>query len=252
MKYTAEIKTATKELVDTLLSMNTKNRNIKKSVVDKYKRDIEAGNWKLTNQGIGISSNGVLIDGQHRLYAIKEAGYPPVQLLVVSGLDEDAQKLVDQHAKRSARDLLLFAFDTRVCRHAPAIATCLLKSKTGKWNLAPTASELMQTILDYEEQISCVIQAPLNGGFYAAPSMAAFVLCIVENPSKKEQIVQFIQQVESGEMLNKTMPAFHLRNLVVLSRKNSGGGLMQQERFLKTVKATTAYINGESMGVLRV
>lgn len=37
-------------------------------------RDIKEGHWDSTHQGIAIASDGTLIDGQHRLLAIVEAG----------------------------------------------------------------------------------------------------------------------------------------------------------------------------------
>jgi hypothetical protein len=114
MNATAQIKTATRQLVDSLLEMNTNNRAVRKSVVDCYKQDIADGRWYLTNQGIGVDINGVLIDGQHRLLAIKESGYPPIPLLIVSGLSVEAQTAIDQHSKRSVRDVWKLVLDHSV------------------------------------------------------------------------------------------------------------------------------------------
>ena len=36
-------------------------------------RDMKAGHWRLTHQGIAFDPAGVLIDGQHRLWAIVES-----------------------------------------------------------------------------------------------------------------------------------------------------------------------------------
>ena len=43
------------------------NRNLGRSKVEMYTRDLQNGVWKLTNQSIGVLYNGAVIDGQHRL-----------------------------------------------------------------------------------------------------------------------------------------------------------------------------------------
>lgn len=246
----AEIKIANKPLVDSLLAINTKNRNLRPGVVDRYMRDISSGKWVLTNQGIGVSKNGVLIDGQHRLHAIKKSGYPPVPLLIVYGLDENAQLAVDQQSKRSARDCLQFAFGVRVSRSAPAVASVILRSERSNFMVSPTISEVMDSVADNMDAIEYVVSVPANASFFAAAYLAAFVVAIKQG-ANKERVADFMRQVESGEMLEKTMPAFHLRNLIIHSKSASGGSLIQLERFQKTTKAINAYLNGEKMGVLR-
>lgn len=246
----AEITMSTKKLVDALLEMNTENRVVKRSVVEKYKRDIINKKWMLTNQGIGVSDEGVLIDGQHRLIALKECGYPQLQILIVYGLSKESQKVVDQQAKRSARDLLMFAFNARVVRNAPAIGNCIIRSKNGWGGIgSPTISELMETLNDYMDEIQLITDVPKEAYFYAAPFMAAFVMAAKKGDSEK--VVEFMKIVENGEMLTKDMPAFHLRNMIITTRKGSSGSGMQAERFRKCQKAIQAFINNEKMGVLR-
>jgi hypothetical protein len=233
--------------------MNTTNRPIKKRVVEKYTRDIKAGKWMLTNQGIGISESGVLLDGQHRLQAIKDCGYPPIPILIVSGLSDDCRLAVDQHAKRSARDMLQFAFDYRVSSFAPAIATALICSKSPNgWAGGQTMSEIYECILEYDEEIETVVSLPKNQKTFAAPYLAAFIDCIKSGVGDVEKLAKFINDVESGEMLTKTDPQFHLHNLIRSTRMTGGGSVVRKERFEKAKKAFTAFANGQKMGVLRV
>ena len=249
MKQKAEIKIANKGLVDALLGMNKSNRTIRKSVVDGYRRDIIAGNWRITNQGIGVTEGGVLADGQHRLMALKECGYPAVPLLIVYNLDEDIQKFVDAHAKRSVRDLLLFSFDARVSRNAPAIANVLIKISRGHSSGVATNSEIMDVITEYQEQINIVLKIPSQINTFAAPYFAAFVKFLHEDSGRIDFLKKFISSVETGELLTKDMPEFHLRNFLITSV--GGGSSLQFERFEKTMKAMQKSIAGEKLGVLR-
>jgi hypothetical protein len=252
MKPEAQIKTATKELVESLLAMNTANRGVRKTIVESYSRDIKAGKWKLTNQGIGVTSNGVLADGQHRLMALRACGYPPLPILIVTGLDSDVQIVVDAHAKRSARDLLHFAFGARVNRSAPAIANVLIRVVKGWTGGGSTNHELMDKIGDYSHEIETITAAPKNEKFFAAPYLAAFCEVLKQRNEDVDRICDFIVKVESGELLTKKMPEFHLRNFATLSKNSSGSGTVQRERYLKAEKALIAKLENQEMGVLRI
>lgn len=250
IKPYAEIRTATKPLIDSLLAMNTNNRSLKTETVKAYSTEIKAGKWMLTNQGIGITKSGVLADGQHRLEAIKQCGYPPVLLLIVHELDDNVQIAVDAHSKRSARDMLHFAFGYRVSRSAPAIGNVILKSKS-VWRGKFSNRQLMEVIQEYCDEIEEITNVPKNANYFAAPFLGSFVVQLQIRPDLKDKIIAFMKSVESGEMLDKTMPEYHLRNFIATSTKIKGGSEMQKERFVKCSKALVASLKGEKMGALR-
>lgn len=96
------------ELAERWLERNTKNRPIRQRDVDKYARDMASGNWLMTGEGIKFDVSGTLIDGQHRLWAIVEAGQA-VRMMVVTGLPPEAQSVMDSGTKRTAGDSLQLA-----------------------------------------------------------------------------------------------------------------------------------------------
>lgn len=248
---TATIQIATRELVDDLLSRNTKNRNVREKIVSAYESEITSGNWLLTNQGIGVSDDGQLIDGQHRLMAIRKCGYPPVPLLVVRGLADDVRLVVDRQAKRSVRDALFFALGERVSRHAPAICRALIHyADCGNKGKVESIHQLIDVLHENMEIINDIVEAPKNCNTFSAAHLSAFVSA-VKQTGKSSEVVQFIKSVEDGENLNKKMPAYHLRNFVINNKNAVGGGSVQLDRYTKTLKATLAHLNGEEMGVLR-
>jgi hypothetical protein len=247
----AEIKTATKQLVDALLAMNVNNRSMRQNVIKRYAEDIKAGKWMFTNQGIGITKSGLLADGQHRLEAIKLCEYPPIPLLLVHGLDDNVQIAVDSHSKRNARDMLHFAFGARVSQKAPAIGNVILRHSRNQWTGTFSNSNLMEIIREYHGEIDDVVNVPKNGNFFAAPFLASFVIQLKLRPDLKNGIFDFMRKVENGEMLDKTMPEFHFRNYVATSTKIKGGTDMQKERLIKCTKALVASLKNEKMGVLR-
>jgi hypothetical protein len=244
----AKIVTLNRAMVDSLLACNTKNRNIRKSVVDRYMRDMKNGNWELTHQGIALSDDNVLIDGQHRLMAIRELGYIPIQSLLVTGLRFSSQKNVDQQAKRSMRDVLKIAFDTEFAASAPAIAKAIQRDAKG--NASLTADETISVVEQYFDEIEMVC-SNAKDRFFATAYLAGFVLCAKANPNDWDKIAEFMHAVQTGEMLSRTMPAFHLRNLVINTRGSNAGGIVIVERLRKSQKAAQAFIDGQQMGVLR-
>ena len=156
MKVNAQVVVMNKTKVDQLLEMNINNRPIKRSVVDRYKRDIVSGHWIITNQGIGVSDSGVLIDGQHRLLAIKECGYPPVEMLIVSGLPVESQRVIDQHAKRSARDVFKFVYNASVSRVTPAVLQVIAKFENEKIFSQASTLTIDEMFLMYEQYGSSI------------------------------------------------------------------------------------------------
>lgn len=92
--------------------MNEKNRPLSRKTVEDYKRELVSGHWPAHHQGIGIDSDGNLLDGQHRLTAISESGVSaPMQVTV--GLDRAATfSVIDTGKRRSLTDALALHDDT--------------------------------------------------------------------------------------------------------------------------------------------
>jgi hypothetical protein len=84
---------------------NNRNRNISDQVVKRYARDMKAGHWRLTHQGIAFDPSGVLIDGQHRLWAIVESD-TPVEMFIWFNISPEALMAIDSGRARSLVDNL--------------------------------------------------------------------------------------------------------------------------------------------------
>ncbi len=70
----------TPEMAGEMLKLNISNRVMSKSSVNKYSELMKKGEWYLSHQAIAFADtndgNEVLIDGQHRLAAVIQAGIP--------------------------------------------------------------------------------------------------------------------------------------------------------------------------------
>lgn len=88
-----------------LLGNNEGNRALRNSWVAYLASCIERGEWLVTHQGIAITADGRLLDGQHRLQAIIAAG-KAVPMLVTFDADPETFRVLDQGATRSNGDVL--------------------------------------------------------------------------------------------------------------------------------------------------
>ncbi len=139
----------TPEVASAYLKLNTCNRKIKPAVFKHYAKQMAAGEWQYTHQGIAFSEDNQLIDGQHRLTAIIESGVS-IPMLVTRNLNANSFKVVDSLALRTAADK--FRLDSRVARAISTTAAIIGKPK-------PTTAELeainnvigekLQALIDY-------------------------------------------------------------------------------------------------------
>lgn len=88
-------------------TVNTHNRGLSKDTVQRYAADMESGNWFI-GEPIMFDSEGVLIDGQHRLAAIVESGAAQ-EMLVVTGCDPDVRLMINTGKGRNPQDALKIA-----------------------------------------------------------------------------------------------------------------------------------------------
>jgi len=64
----------TPEMAAQWLAAGRFNRRVNHAAVASYERQINAGLWRCSHQGIAFTREGVLIDGQHRLLAVVRTG----------------------------------------------------------------------------------------------------------------------------------------------------------------------------------
>lgn len=69
-----------------LLDGMENNRPVSPGTVLRYAEMMKNGHWALTGESIIIGSDGILLDGQHRCYAVIKAGVT-IPILLVTGVD---------------------------------------------------------------------------------------------------------------------------------------------------------------------
>src|SRR5678815_3923025 len=103
-----QIFNVTTELASKWLERNTRNRDLRDDIVQRYAGDMRAGRWMVTGDAIGFDKNGAIVNGQHRLWAVLEAGVT-VPMLVTFNLEPDVVRVLDDHLKRKLTDIVKIA-----------------------------------------------------------------------------------------------------------------------------------------------
>jgi hypothetical protein len=94
------------ELAGQYIEGMSKNRNISQRDVESLARAMKQGLWREdAGDPIRLNSDGQMIDGQHRMWAIVESGCE-FSFLVIRGIDNSAQMIMDTGRGRRLADQL--------------------------------------------------------------------------------------------------------------------------------------------------
>lgn len=245
-KPTATFVTMTRELVDALLVLNTKNRCQRPEIIKSYRRAMDNNFWVTTNQGIGVAASGFLVDGQHRLEALRAAGYPPVQMLVVTGLPDEAMAAVDGGRNRSPRDYLQLLFDTKISSTVSAI---LRTSMIARDDFAVTKYSPQEFAEHFEKMGDSIAKIMKLATASRLPAAVAAALVDAHRKGYHAETEAFATALLTGEMLERDNPALLLRNWIS-NNHGSGGSIILKERYSKTTRALQAWIDRRPLGKL--
>lgn len=166
---TTTIETITPDVARKYLEKNLINRKLRRHLVKSLAGDMARGCFILSHQGIAFNTKGHLIDGQHRLNAVVEAGVPVV-MSVTRNVDDSVFKVTDIGAKRNIADSL------RIDRRSAEVLAYIVRVLVGSSRVTPSQIQkcdaLFGGVVD-ELLVSCGTAAKF---FACAPVRAAAVL----------------------------------------------------------------------------
>lgn len=138
---TTEIVKLTPKKARELLEANVVNRRLRDNVVAAWREDMERGRWLMTGEPIKISRTGRLLDGQHRLVALAKAKVRHVEFLMVYGLPDDTQAVMDSGSVRSISNAIELT-------HGKGIQYLPVRSALARWlTVAPEPTVDMHAAL---------------------------------------------------------------------------------------------------------
>lgn len=206
----------TQAIVDRLLDGNLRNRRLNAGHMKKLSIDIKNGRYVFNGQPVIRDQNGYLRDGQHRLIAIKEAGYPAIPILLVTlkgdqSHIEQAYDRMDINKSRTYSQRL----EHKGLANSRVIASLrkkitYLKTSFNSYPVVPDSvyDEVGQM---YSYEIEAV--APLvNSGFTA--DMGAAVCLVSKATGLLDDCIEIIKKAKAGEMLKISTAAHTLMKVI--------------------------------------
>lgn len=181
-----EIIKVTPDMASEWLKGNTINRPLRRTVVDGLKNAFIRGEYMMTHQGVAFSSDGTLLDGQHRLTAISELRDGAFPMLVTTGLSEEAFQNIDIGVKRTAADALRTE-DRRLVEAARLIAGICVSNKS---SITPTMLVPIMRNIEKPHNALLAFCPTVSRVWSSAPVRLAGVMAI-----KSGQDVEYVRSV---------------------------------------------------------
>lgn len=137
------------------LASQRRNRRLRPYHVKRLASAMARGEWRENGEGVKFDLDGRLCDGQHRLEAIVQSGVT-LRMVVIEGLDEEAQETMDTGRHRSMADVLSLRGETNTAFLGSTLST-LHRIRTNtiqaqKGALSPTPQQLLK-LLEEEPEI---------------------------------------------------------------------------------------------------
>lgn len=241
--------TVTPELAKRWLKKNTNNRRMRPLSVEKIAADIKAGGWIENHQAIAFNCDGTLIDGQHRLAAIVEAGVS-IRSVVIRGVKKEALGVIDDHAKRSLCDAIRLVDGESISNRAASTVLTMKNSGRGGCTRVISRSEALAFYRKHRKAILSA-EAMFNT---ARPGLCrAAVLAVVARAwytANRDDLARFCGVLMDGTPLTKReRVVVKLRDFLTRSfaSRLGGGGVGMMLAYQKTERALKAFLANEEL-----
>lgn len=256
-------------MADEWLDDNVYNRDLRDTRVVNHAGALLRGEWTLTGDAIVFDENGNLINGQHRLSAIKLAGdmaeeqgevFKGIRVIVLRGAPAKAQEVMDQGLKRSLADALKLRRPP-VYNHFVVSAGLNVMYRlayieaTGNVNYSnpgerPTTPQCLAIFdanpdfYDYRNKV-----APLNRVLKMRPGIAMACWYTFAQLDEAEADA-FFGKLLSGEGLDGGDPILALRRSLIYEKLSTKGRIPPYRELAFVCKAWNYWREGRTIGNL--
>ncbi len=223
------------------------NRKVSQSRVDLYAKDMKEGRWVFNGAPIQFDEDGKLLNGQHRLWAIIEAGFT-MDAIVQWGIPREAQATIDAGQKWQLHDLLYM--DGECNTHVlQATLRWLYRDETGSLlNSQGISNSQAKELLERHPGVRRSVQFVVGHKSTMAPSAAAYLHYKVSQLDE-DKANEFFARLSDGVGLQETDPVYRLRERYAAFMGK--GRMHKSEALAIAIIAWNYYYKGKELRQLR-
>jgi hypothetical protein len=230
----SRVVTVTPQKAGEYLERNTANRPVSARTVREFAQAMRRGEWRVTHQGIAFDTTGALVDGQHRLAAIVEAGLP-VEVTVFTEVPEGAFDVLDTGKRRNAADVLAIEGEKSAVMLAAMVRTVWLYENRRElnWSGGDAGVTNHQIVATLEQHPKLRDFVPVGEQVAAATGMiksAAGAASYLVTQASSRDLSGWFDGIVEGTGLAKGDPRLLFRRVMFAhTRKQAGVVLRRRE-----------------------
>lgn len=242
-------------VADEYLQSNVCNRACSKAAVKRWADTMTAGAWKLSSDAIAFDWNGVLINGQHRLNAVKDTGMT-VPFLVAHGFPPESKNALDVGKKRALHEILTIngypigVHETAICKF---IMTPWSKTSVVKPDHEIHRAKLKKVHQSLKSEIDFVVENTKAKEFSVA-EMAALTLLLARchDPGLASDFISLLRgrgRLDGTIRKEDEIVSLYRDHSIRTKARGFRNGGMDTYKLLATV--AYKFLNGENPKTLR-
>jgi hypothetical protein len=230
----SKVQSVTPKKAADYLERNTANRPLSKRTVREFAAAMRRGDWQVTHQGIAFDTTGALVDGQHRLAAIVEAGIP-VEMTVFTEVPVGAFDVLDTGKRRNAADALAIEGEKSAVMLAAMVRTVWLYEQRPElaWSggdAAVTNHQIVQALQQHPKLRDFIAVgeqiATATGMIKSAAAAASYLV----TQATSRDLTPWFDGIIEGVGLTKGDPRLLFRRVMFNhTRKQAGQPLRRRE-----------------------
>jgi len=256
-RYEAHVVFVTPEIAKLWLARNTDNRNLRRGRARALGEDMEQGQWRENGESMSFDTNGVLVDGQHRLQAVINSGHG-FMATVTLGVDPTVRPTVNTGLKRSAADILKMEGEQYGTQLAAAtqLWARYVSGQLERGSFGPSKLSHQQVLSmisvcpDIRDSVQYICKQ--QRGLIAHSDAAFLHYAIVRSGELRERADEFMDRFLDGRNLDIGNPILALRNRIIVESKSGPGGRVSKHQVIALVlKAYKLWRNGKESKYLK-
>lgn len=200
---------------------NRSNRPIKPTVVKKYVRLMQSGDWRFSPETISVSKTGRLLNGQHRLSAVELSGVT-CRFLFAFGFDDDVFSVLDRGAARTMSDAL--GTDRRMTEVAALLARMAM---TQGQSLVTDADVYRATLAVSDMHNHLINYCPTHARFFSSAGFRLGCIARMISDGETSYCMDLYKSLVLGHTENLPMVGHAVVRGVMTGRIQTGGGTHQ-------------------------